>query len=257
MTHKARLDGRVVALTGASAGIGEATARMFADEGAKLALLDIDADNGEALGAELAEAGHDVRFMATDCTEESAVSGAFEAIHTEFGALHVLFNCAGGSTSSDAAVDALELDVLEHALRLDLHTAVLCSRAAIPAIESSGGGAIINMSSFAAYRGTVQVHAYVAAKGAISSLTRAMAGSCALKGIRVNAIAPGVALSERARRRIAESNVASSLTFDWEDYPFAMGEPADIAAVALFLASDESRTITGQTIMADGGLTAY
>lgn len=252
-----RLRNKVVALTGASAGIGAASAALFAAEGAHVVMLDIDEDGGAQVRRAITEAGGSATFRRLDATDEGEVTDAFGSIERDHGEIHVLFNCAGGSTSTDAAVDALEMDVLDHALRLDLRTAVLCSRAAIPRIEASGGGAIINMSSFAAYRGTVQVHAYVAAKGAISALTRAMAGSCAARQIRVNAIAPGVALTERARRRIAESNVASSLTFRWEDYPFAMGEPHDIATVALFLASDESRMITGQTIMADGGLTAY
>jgi NAD(P)-dependent dehydrogenase (short-subunit alcohol dehydrogenase family) len=113
------------------------------------------------------------------------------------------------------------------------------------------------MSSFVAFRGVFNIHAYISAKGALVSLTRAMAGRYARDGIRVNAIAPGIALSERAAARMASGNIAPTLTFRFEDYPFATGRPEDIANVALFLASDESRMISAQTIVADGGLSSY
>lgn len=249
-----RLSGKLAFITGAASGIGRASAHAFAREGSRLVLGDINVPANEELTAELSALGADVRPLAIDVTDEQSIESAFSAA-AELGRLDILFNCAGGSTSADGAVTELSLDVIEETFRLEVHSAMLCSRVAIPLMTA--GGSIVNMTSFAAYRGTVRVHAYVAAKGAISSLTKAMAGAYAKSGIRVNAIAPGVALTERARRRITESNVAADLTFRWEDYPFAMGEPDDIANVALFLASDESRMVTGHTVMADGGLTSY
>jgi NAD(P)-dependent dehydrogenase (short-subunit alcohol dehydrogenase family) len=134
---------------------------------------------------------------------------------------------------------------------------MLSCRMAIPPMIESGGGTIVNMASFVAFRGAFDIHAYSAAKGALVSLTRTMAGSYAQHGIRVNAIAPGVALSERAAARITSGNIAEVMTFRWNDYPFAMGTPEDIAHLALFLASDESRMVNAQTISADGGLSSY
>lgn len=252
-----RLKGKVAFITGAGSGIGRAASLLFAAEGARVALADIDEATAIEARDEIIGAGGDAVSIVVDATDEGHVATAFETLDSVFGSLDVLFNCAGGSTNRDTGVDELDLGVFHATMKLDLQTAVLCSRAGVPRLIKNGGGTVVNMSSFAAYRGTVRVHSYVAAKGAISSLTRAMAGSYAKQGVRVNAIAPGVALTERARRRISEANVVSDLTFRWEDYPFATGAPEDIASVALFLASDESKMITGQTVMADGGLTVY
>lgn len=249
-----RLRGKVSVITGAASGIGRASAHAFTREGSRVVLADINREDNEALGTELAGLGAEVLAVHVDVTDEKSIAAAFAAA-AELGPLGVLFNCAGGSTSSDGPVTELSVGVIEHTFRLDVQSAMLCSRAAVPLMTH--GGSIVNMTSFAAFRGTVRIHAYAAAKGAIDALTRAMAGTYARDGIRVNAIAPGVALSDRARRRITESNVAADLTFRWDDYPFAMGEPEDIANVALFLASDESRMVTGHTLMADGGLTSY
>lgn len=252
-----RLKGKVAMITGASAGIGFASAQRFVQEGARVILLDVDEVNGIACRDKIREAGGEAEFVRTDVTSEDAVSAAFKVLDDAYGELHIMFNCAGGSTTTDAAVDALDLEVLHETLERDLQSAVLCSRDAIPRIIANGGGSILNMSSFVAYRGTARTHAYVAAKGAISALTRAMAGTYAKDGIRVNAIAPGMALGERTKRRITESNFADNLTFKIADYPFLTGVPDDIAMVALFLVSNESRMITGQTIMADGGVSVY
>ena len=252
-----RLNNKVAVITGASSGIGLASAHLFAAQGAQVLLLDINDEAGNAVRDEINKAGGRAEYVHTDCIDEDSVAAAFKVLDENFGALDVLYNCAGGSTGKDAAVDALEVDVLHQVFELELQTAILCSREGVRRMISHGSGSVINMSSFVAYRGTFQIHAYSAAKGAISALTRAMAGSYAKEGIRVNAIAPGIALTERARKRIEESNIAANQTFDWKDYPFAMGTPEDIAAVALFLASDESRMITGQTIVADGGLSTY
>lgn len=249
-----RLQDKVSFISGAASGIGRASSLAFAREGSRLVLADINAEANDELAQELRGAGAQVLPLRVDVTDEASIAAAFAAA-AEFGPLDVLFNCAGGSTSDDAPVTELSVAVIEHTFQLEVQSTMLCSRAAIPLMTS--GGSIVNMTSFAAFRGTVRIHAYAAAKGAVDALTRAMAGTYAKSGIRVNAIAPGVALSERARRRISESNVAADLTFAWDDYPFAMGEPEDIASVALFLASDESRMVTGHTLMADGGLTSY
>ena len=249
-----RLQDKVSFISGAASGIGRASALAFAREGSRLVIADINTQANEELEKELRDSGAEVTALHVDVTDEGSIAQAFAAA-SEVGPLDVLFNCAGGSTSDDAPVTELSVNVIQHTFALEVQSAMLCSRSAIPLMTS--GGSIINMTSFAAFRGTVRIHAYAASKGAVDSLTRAMAGTYAKDGIRVNAIAPGVALSERARRRITESNVAADLTFSWEDYPFAMGKPEDIANAALFLASDESRMVTGHTLMADGGLTSY
>lgn len=252
-----RLGGRTAFITGGASGIGHASAVLFAREGAAVVVADINAGAGTGVVEAIRAQGGRAWFVETDVTSQASVAAAFAQADEKAGRIDVLYNCAGGSTNSDAAVDALELEALDHALKLELQSVFLCSRQAIPRMQARGGGNIINMSSFVAFRGVFEIHAYIAAKGALVSLTRAMAGRYARDGIRVNSIAPGVALSERAAARIRSANVAANMTFKWDDYPCAMGQPEDIASVALFLASHESRMITGQTIVADGGLSSY
>jgi NAD(P)-dependent dehydrogenase (short-subunit alcohol dehydrogenase family) len=251
-----RLRGKTAFITGAASGIGRATARLFADEGARVVVCDIDAA-GADVTAEIRRAGGESIFVEADVTDETTVAAAFRRADEAYGDLHVLHNCAGGSGNDDAAVEELDVTTLQKVLALDLQSAVLCAKAAIPRLRASGGGAIINMSSFVAFRGVFDIHAYIAAKGALVSLTRAMAGRYAKSAIRVNAIAPGIALSDRAAARIRSSNIAATMNFSWDDYPLAIGRPEDIAGVALFLASDESRMVSAQTIVADGGLSSY
>lgn len=251
-----RLSGTSAFITGAASGIGRASALLFAAEGARVMACDINAD-GEKVAAAARQAGGDADFLRADVTNEQEVAAAFDTAAGRLGLPDVLLNCAGGSTDADAAVDSLSVDTLDQVLRVDLRSVILCSRAAIPLMAERGGGSIINMSSFVAFRGIFDIHAYIAAKGALVSLTRAMAGRYARDGIRVNAIAPGIALSERAAARMKSGNIAPTLTFRFDDYPFATGTPEDIANVALFLASGESRMISAQTIVADGGLSSY
>jgi len=128
----------------------------------------------------------------------------------------------------------------------------------------AGGGAIINMSSVVALRGAFPIHVYTAAKGGIIALTQSLAGTYAQNNIRANAICPGMILTDRVKARFGRSAEeraptpqAQTIKLDWKQYPFGTGQPEDIANVALFLASEESRMITGATIPADGGISAY
>src|SRR2546423_606718 len=256
----ARLAGRVALITGGASGIGRATAELFARKGARVAVADIDERAGEALSRSLRDA---VSFIRTDVTSESDVSAAVAAAEKQFGKLDILFNCAGGSIREDAPVGKVDVAaVWDKTMHLDLLGTINCCHHAIPAIVRAGGGAVVNMSSGAALRGASPAHIYTAAKGGIISLTRALAGTYAKQNVRVNAICAGRILTERILARYGTPD-APKHTEDQQadarvkEYPFWVGQPEDIANIALFLASDESRMITGAAIPADGGRSAY
>lgn len=258
-----RLAGKVAFITGAGAGIGRAAARLFAREGARVAVVEIDRDRGAETAAEVEAAGGSALFLPTDVTDEGEVRRAVERTVAAFGKLDVLYNCAGGAVVEDAPATEVDMAVWDRTMDLDLKGTFLCCRHAIPAIVAAGGGSVVNMSSGAALRGGSPAHVYTAAKGAILSLTRALAGRHARDGVRVNAICSGRVLTERIRRNWG-TLTEPGLHVDPQDpvgrakaYPFWVGEPEDMANVALFLASDESRMITGATIAADGGRSAY
>ena len=249
-----RLDGRVAFITGGGDGIGRAAALVFAREGAKVVIADINA----VLGRETAKAmGENALFVETDVTREDSVRAAVEAAIARFGKLDTLFNCAGGSVPADKPVTELDLSVFEHTIGLDLKGTMLACKHAIPRIVAAGGGTVINMSSGAALRGANPAPVYTAAKGAIVSLTRSMAGTYAKHNVRVNCICAGRIETPRVRRTYAHGADPQDAKGQVKTYPFWVGQPEDIANVALFLASDESRMITGAAIPADGGRSAY
>ncbi len=263
-----RLEGKVAFITGAGSGIARAAARLFAREGAKVVIAELKPDLGQASERWIREAGGEATFIQTDVTQEASVRQAIQGAVERYGKLDVLYNCAGGSVVEDTRVTDVEMWVWEHTQSLDLLGTFLCCRYGIPELIKAGGGSIVNMSSVAALRGSFPVHVYVAAKGGIISLTKALAGEYAPQGIRANAICPGVVLTDRVKQRFGEDldspapnpqaqAMAQSIKSQLKRYPFSVGQPEDIAHVALFLASDESRMITGAIIPADGGLSAY
>jgi NAD(P)-dependent dehydrogenase (short-subunit alcohol dehydrogenase family) len=259
MSTDGRLAGKVAFITGAGSGIGRAAARLFAQEGAAVAIAEIAPELGRAVEKEILEGGGQALFVETDVTDEGSVERAFAASVDRFGALHVLFNCAGGSIPEDGPATEVDLSVWDHSLGLDLKGTFLCCRHGIPHLIASGGGSVVNTSSVVALQGQ-PIHAYTAAKGGILSLTRALASTYAREGVRVNAICPGIVLSERIRSRMETGlldDAAARGSFSAETHPFGIGEPVDIARVALFLASDESRMVNGATIPAEGGMSAY
>ncbi|MGE4649821.1 MAG: SDR family oxidoreductase [Myxococcota bacterium] len=251
-----RLQGKVAIVTGSGQGIGRASAECFAREGARVVVAEIRADTGRACAAAIEAAGGEALFVETDVTSADAVEALVAQSLDRFGSIDVLFNCAGGSIPEDVTITEVDMEaVWEHTLSLDLKGTMLCCRHVIPEMIRAGGGSIVNSTSVVALRGGYPVHVYTAAKGGVIAFTRGIAGSYTTQGIRANAVAPGLVLSERLRERFGE-NAAAAMASQ-EDHPFSVGEPPDIAAVALFLASDESRMVTGAVIPADGGLSAF
>ncbi|HKA41281.1 MAG TPA: SDR family oxidoreductase [Burkholderiales bacterium] len=258
-----RLKGKVALITGAGSGIAKAASRLFADEGARIVVAEIDRSRGLATERMLRDAGGEALFVETDVTNEAGAKATVAETVARFGKLDVLYNCAGGSTAEDALVAEVDMAEWQRTMSLNLLGPILMCRHGIPRIVEAGGGAVVNMSSGAALRGASPAHIYTASKGGILSLTRALAGTFAKNNVRVNAICAGRILTERITSRygtperqgpVADLQDAAGRV---KEYPFWVGSPEDIARIALFLASDESRMITGASIPADGGRSAY
>ncbi len=252
------LAGRCAVITGAASGQGLASAWRFARAGARLALVDWNAADGEVLAAELSAQGHDALFRAADLGDAGQVRAACADILGWAGAVDVLFNNAAVGYSENARypmVDTLQttLEGWNDILRINLTGAMLMTQALLPAMLAQGRGAVINNVSVAGLRGVPGIDAYTASKGALIALTRAWAAAYGPKGIRVNAIAPGSIDTPMLRPMLAEGDFDKRLT----RVPLGrLGTPDDIAGVALFLASEAAGYVTGQVIACDGGRVA-
>ncbi len=245
----ARLDGKVAFNTGAGTGIGRATAILFAREGARVVIADIDAAAGEE-SAHLAGGG--AIAIRTDVTDEDSLKAAIGATVDKFGRLDVLHNNAGGSTAADNTAVEAPLDEFWRAIKLDLYGTFLGCRLGIPELIKAGGGSVINMSSNVALMGVPGRDCYTAAKGGIAAITRSLAVAYAPQKVRVNAIAPSATMTERVRRLVAGNAALTKLA---DSHLLGLIEPEDIAQMALYLSSDESRMVTGQVLPVDSGVT--
>ena len=247
----ARLNGKTALVTGGANGIGKEVSKAFAVEGANVIVADRLADLAEAIASEITSRGGTAVAVGGDVSDEGQVDSIVRAGLTRFGRIDVLFNSAGGGSARDGPVTELELDEFWRTINVDLFGTLLMCRRVIPEMVASGGGSIINLSSLRAMIGTSGADAYTAAKGGVLAMSRAMAMQWADKGVRVNILAPGVVLTER---------VAALITPDNPIYRKSLlgpSEPADIANIALYLASDESRRVTGAVMRVDGGASIH
>ncbi len=246
-----RLAGKTALITGAAGGIGAEAARLFAENGARLALTDINAEAGEAVARQIRDGGGEAVFIPADIAEPEAVEAMVARAVDALGGLRVVYNNAGGATAKDGRVTEIPLDEFWRAIGVDLFGTFLTCRFAIPHLAAAGGGSIVNTTSIRAMVGTQGADAYTCAKGGIVTLTRALAQECADRNIRVNAVAPGVVLTERVKRLLRHDDplVAKSL--------LGASEPIDVAYLALYLACDESRRVTGAILPVDSGASAH
>ena len=248
-----RLEGKVAFITGAGTGIGRSAAELFASEGARIAIAEIDPISGKETCQRIREAGGDAEWIDTDVTASGSVRGAIDKAVERFGQLDVLYNNAGGSTPMDGPVTEAPEEEFWRVIRLDLFGVFLVCKFGIPRLIEAGGGSVINTSSNVALMAVGGRDCYTAAKGGVASMTRSMAAQYAKYGIRINAIAPGATRTERVAGMAEKSEDIDRLVR--EGQLFGWCAPRDIACMALYLASDESRVTTGQVLSVDSGAT--
>jgi NAD(P)-dependent dehydrogenase (short-subunit alcohol dehydrogenase family) len=244
-----RFSGRAAVVTGGGSGIGLATVRRLASEGARVVVADVDEKAGQSAADEV-----DGLFVRTDVTSESDVEALFDAAAEAYGRVDVAFNNAGISPPEDDSILTTGLDAWRRVQEVNLTSVYLCCRAVLPHMQRQGRGSIVNTASFVAVMGaaTSQI-SYTASKGGVLALSRELGVQFAREGIRVNALCPGpvdtpmlqelfAADPERAQRRLVHVPMGR------------FGKPEEIAAAAAFLASDDASFITASTFLVDGGI---
>lgn len=250
-----RLDGRVAIVTGGARGIGEATARLFAEHGASIAILDHDARAGERVAAELAKVAP-CAFFGVDVALDPDVATGIHSVVDEFGGVDVLINNA--AITLPKGFETTTPDEWDRVLNVNLKSVYLLMREAMPFLKKSQHGSVVNVSSFHASATHEDFSAYAASKAGVVGLTRSAALDAAPAGVRINALCPGIIATRMWEEWLAEVEDIN----DVRKQVLALqplgriGSPIDVAYAALFLASDESAYITGTTLFVDGGVSA-
>jgi len=254
-----RVAGKAALISGAATGIGQSIAVRLAAEGARVAVADIDAEGGSDVVAEIEQAGGEAMFIALDVTDEDAWRDAVAAVESTFGKLDILVNNAGIAIVE--SVDKMALKDWRAVMAVNIDGVFLGTKYAVPAMRRAGGGSIVNVSSILGLVGEAKVSAYCASKGAVRLFTKAVALECGRdgSGIRVNSVHPGyihtAMVEETCRRDFGD--IPTGMAELSKAHPIGrIGQPAEIAAGVLYLASDESKFVTGSELAIDGGYTA-
>jgi 3-oxoacyl-[acyl-carrier protein] reductase len=243
-----RLKGKVACVTGAARGIGLAIAERFAREGANVAVCDVDLDGARESAKKLTELGVDARAYGMNVADEESVAAAVKAITGDFGTLDILVNNAG--ITRDTLMIRMKKDDWDRVIDINLTGTYLVSKAAIRPMMKARAGTIVNIASVVGLIGNPGQANYAASKAGIIGLTKAMAKEFAGRSITVNAVAPGYIATEMTEHLPDEAKQAFL-----DAVPFNRpGTPEEVADAVLFLASDESRYITGQVLCVDGGM---
>jgi 2-hydroxycyclohexanecarboxyl-CoA dehydrogenase len=251
-----RMAGRVALVTGGGGGIGEATGRLFAEEGAAVALVDADGAAAESAAAGIARdvAGAKVASFAADLAREAEVAPVVEAAVLRFGGLHALVNVAGVRVYAPLAEAAAA--EWERIIGVNVLATAYCCKAALPRLRAAGRGTIVNVSSVYGIMGRTGMGQYDTTKAAVLGLTRALAVEEARHGIRVNAVCPGGTITPYHVRRAAAQGISEAEMRTQRAGDNLLGrwaEPREMAYPILFLSSDESSYVTGATLMVDAG----
>ena len=240
-------------ITGAGGGIGGASARRLAAEGARVACADVAEEAARAVAAELVDAGGEAEAFAVDVTDEESVAELYAAVEARYGGVHVLVNNAGVLLPGDVSVLATDLAVWCRVLDINLTGVFLCCKHGIPRLLAAGSGSVVNMASISGLVGsaTSQI-AYAASKGGVIALTRDIAVELARKGVRANAVCPGPVETPLALQLYGDD--AAWRRREVHIPTGRLGTPGEVAEAVLFLASDESSWVTGTTLVVDGGI---
>lgn len=249
-----RLQGKKVAITGAASGIGLSAAHLMAAEGAQVLIADLHASAAGQAAAEIRDAGGEAIGMAVDVMDEDSTAAMIERAAAEFGGLTTLCNHVGGSNpKKDLDLLGMDMDEWDRVMTLNARSTVVASKLALPHMIDGGGGSIINTASIGGLLGDALQCAYGASKAAVIRLTQYIATQYGDKGIRCNAIAPGSIMTPALRDNL-QAEVTDGIR---NANPMReLGDASDIGYAMVYLASDEAKYMTGQTLVVDGGLTS-
>ena len=250
-----RLEGKVCLITGAARGIGGAIADLFASHGASVALFDVKDELGRRRASDIETRGGRATYTRCDVTKSDEVAAAVKSVVDRSGRIDVLVNNAGTAIQGD--VEQLSEEDWDKTFAINVKSMFLCSKFVVPVMRRNGGGSIIHMASESGLIGFPMHPAYCASKGAVLNLTRSMALGHAKDRIRVNCICPGTIPTPLYHEFTSSLPNKAEVEADLKrEHPLGLGTEEDIAYAALYLASDESRYMTGAPLIIDGGYTA-